>query len=264
MAPTIVIGVEQRSAERIARIGGELAAGLGARVVLTHVRDHVRPSNSRSQRERARHGSRRRVDEILQRATDALPPMVDADERVKIGGVADQLNEIADDVGATLIVVGSRGRGRFASALFGSVSRALARDAPCPVMIVPDDAPLDDPQLNGDAPDRRATIIAGVDGSKESTVAAHFAGQLAERLGDRLLIVQPNAVTDPPDHALKAISASADAQMIVIGGDRARFPHGSSLAARLPRLARCPVIVVPENSTPTLAELPEAEMRRGA
>ena len=84
------------SASRL--IGGELAAGLGARVLLTHVREDVRPSNSRSQRERARHGSRRRVDEILQRATDALPPTVDADERVKIGGVAGQLNEIADDV----------------------------------------------------------------------------------------------------------------------------------------------------------------------
>ena len=191
---------------------------------MTHVREDVRPSNSKSQRERARHRSRRRVHEILQRATDALPPTVDADERLKIGGVADQLDEIADDVGATLIVVGSRGRGRLASALFGSVSRALARDAPCPVMIVPDDAPVDAPQPNGDAPDGRATIIAGVDGSKESTVAVYFAGQLAERLGDRLLIVRPNAAADPPAHALKAISASEDARMIVIGGDRRSLP----------------------------------------
>ena len=102
MTPTIVIGVEQRSAERVARIGGELAAEIGARVVLTHVREDVPPSNSKSQRERARHRSRRRVHEILQRANDALPPTVDADERLKIGGVADQLSEIADDVGATL------------------------------------------------------------------------------------------------------------------------------------------------------------------
>ena len=89
LTPTIVIGVDQRSAERSARIGGDLAAGLGARVLLTHVREDVRPSNSKSQRERARHRSRRRVHEILQRATDALPPTVDADERLKIGVVAD-------------------------------------------------------------------------------------------------------------------------------------------------------------------------------
>ena len=99
---------------------------------------------------------------------------------------------------------------------------------------------------------------------KQSSVAAHFARELAERLGDRLLVVRPNAAAEPPAHALQAISASEDARMIVIGGDRARFPLGSSLAARLPRLARCPVIVVPEDSTPTLADVPEAEMRRAA
>jgi nucleotide-binding universal stress UspA family protein len=264
LTPTIVIGVEQRSAERVARIGGELAAEIGARVVLTHVREDVPRSNSKAQRERARHRSTRRVHEILQRATDALPPTVDTDARLKIGAVANQLNEIADDIGATLIVAGSRGRGRLASALFGSVSRELARDAPCPVMIVPDDAPVDTPQPNGDAPDGRATIIAGVDGSEESIVAVHFAGQLAERLGDRLLVVRPNAAADPPAHALQAISASEDARMVVIGGDGARFPLGSSLAARLPRLARCPVIVVPGGATANLDDVPEAEMRRAA
>ena len=65
-------------------------------------------------------------------------------------------------------------------------------------MIVPDGAPMDAPQTNGDAPDGRATIIAGVDGSKESTVAAHFARELADRLGDRLLVVRPNAAAEPP------------------------------------------------------------------
>ena len=95
-------------------------------------------------------------------------------------------------------------------------------------------------------------------------MAAHFAGQLAERLGDRLLIVRPNAAADPPASALQAISASEDARMIVIEGDGARFPLGSSLAARLPWLARCPVIVVPEDSTPTLADVPKAAMRRSA
>ena len=265
MTPTVVIGVEQRRAERVAHVGGELAVELGARVVLTHVREDVPPSNSKSQREPARHRSRRRIHEILQRAKDALPPTVDADERLKIGGVANQLGETADDTGASLVVVGSRSRGPLASALLGSVSRALARDARCPVMIVPDGVPVDRPRPIGDAPHGHATIIAGVDGSEQSSVAARFAGQLADRLGDRLVVVRPHAAADPPANTLQAISASEDARMIVIGvDDGARFALGSSLATRLPRLARCPVIVVPEGAAATLADLPEAEMRRAA
>jgi len=43
---------------------------------------------------------------------------------------------IAEASQADLIVVGSRGRGRFRRLLFGSVARAVAEHSPCPVVIV--------------------------------------------------------------------------------------------------------------------------------
>jgi nucleotide-binding universal stress UspA family protein len=61
----------------------------------------------------------------------------DADRRAAVGVPAERLAEIADEVDAELIVVGSRGRGAFKAAFLGSVSNALVGVARCPVLIVP-------------------------------------------------------------------------------------------------------------------------------
>jgi len=47
---------------------------------------------------------------------------------------------VARSAGAALVVVGSRGRGRSAKALLGSVSQVVLQHAECPVALVPPDA----------------------------------------------------------------------------------------------------------------------------
>src|SRR5207247_9564353 len=61
----------------------------------------------------------------------------DAKQRVVVGFPAERLADLADDEDAELIVVGSRGRGRFKAAFLGSVSNSLVGVARCPVLIVP-------------------------------------------------------------------------------------------------------------------------------
>ena len=53
-----------------------------------------------------------------------------------MGEPAREIVHLADDLGAGLIVVGSRGRGGMRRVLMGSVSDAVVRHAHCPVMVV--------------------------------------------------------------------------------------------------------------------------------
>jgi len=69
----------------------------------------------------------------------------DATCRILTGTVhapADLIAEVAREIGADLIVVGSHGRGYLTSALAGSVTTRLLHVAPCPVFAVPAHVPV--------------------------------------------------------------------------------------------------------------------------
>jgi nucleotide-binding universal stress UspA family protein len=52
------------------------------------------------------------------------------------GRAEEEIVEVAEELGAGLIVMGSRGHGRLRRALLGSISDAVVRHAHCPVTIV--------------------------------------------------------------------------------------------------------------------------------
>jgi nucleotide-binding universal stress UspA family protein len=52
------------------------------------------------------------------------------------GRAEEEIVKLAEEIGAGLIVLGSRGHGRLRRALMGSVSDAVVRHAHCPVTIV--------------------------------------------------------------------------------------------------------------------------------
>jgi nucleotide-binding universal stress UspA family protein len=82
---------------------------------------------------------RRREGERLVAEAAAALDLPDAQREVRSGGPGTELAILAGEVGATVVVVGSRGRGGIKRALLGSVSDHLVRNAPCPVLIVRDE-----------------------------------------------------------------------------------------------------------------------------
>jgi nucleotide-binding universal stress UspA family protein len=122
-----------------ARVGGRLAAELGAELVIVTVQHdppHVlgEPLHSDSPA-RPSDGA----DHILLNASRVAQEQRATVARVESieGSAADCIVRMAEHGGFTLIVVGTRGRNRLESALLGSVSASVAAHSHVPVLVVP-------------------------------------------------------------------------------------------------------------------------------
>jgi nucleotide-binding universal stress UspA family protein len=92
-------------------------------------------------------------------------PPADRRETITFHGPAGPALVKASD-GASLLVVGSRGRGAVASSVLGSVSLQCVHPARVPVVVIPAGTPADD---------RFGRVVVGVDGSKSSIAALAWA-----------------------------------------------------------------------------------------
>jgi len=169
----IVVGVGFTDACKHAVIEAlALAARIpGTEVHATTVLDANLDSSSRIAKaaERLAEAETKLVDFVKSAAAAASAPKTELpiQYHVRIGKPVEALNQVAFDVDASLIVVGTRARSRAAKLLLGSVAESLLREGRFPVLVArPSDtsgmtrSPKPDPRRPGEAltADRDSTL----------------------------------------------------------------------------------------------------------
>lgn len=273
MFKNVIVGVDGREGGRDAIALARMLCDEHGVLTLAHVYplEHrawrgTNPAHDAAQREQAK--------ELLARIRDEIGGAA----KLHVFGspsVGRGLHEMAEALGADLLVVGSAGRGLLGRVFVGDDTRAALDGAPCAVAISP----------AGYGPGLAALreIGVGYDGSPESEHAVGIAQKLAserhaklsafeavslpayafagpavpdedtiDELVDRarkrvggIEGVAPRASYGHPAEELALFSASLD--LLVIGsrsyGPLGRLVHGST-ASQLSRTARCPLLVL--------------------
>ena len=126
------------TAARALQHAGELARALDARLTVTSVVPNIPPyayaagvSVTALERE-----AKREVDNQLRRALASLPGGITVSSLVRHGDPEHEIVNALEEGDYDLIVLGSRGRGRVASTLFGSVGAAVHFHTHVPMLIV--------------------------------------------------------------------------------------------------------------------------------
>ena len=177
----------------------------------------------------------------------AIAPSATA-KLVKGDPVAVLLQEAAQ---ATLVAVGSHGRGRTAGMLLGTVAARMLRDAPCSVLIA---------KAARDAETWPRSIVAGVDGSEASAIAFAVARSIAGRFRARLRAMASTKdqldhdaaqeiapeLEEEPGRAVDILTAASESADLIVVGSRGL--HGlkalGSVSERVANRASSSVLVV--------------------
>ncbi len=119
-----------------ASLAAELAKGSDSELHVVHVGSFVPMFLAATEEEPARMAreARSTLDDQVRRIKAGHG--IEAKSHLRYGAAAEEIVALAEDIGAGLIAVGSRGRGGIRRALMGGVSDSVVRHAHCPVFVV--------------------------------------------------------------------------------------------------------------------------------
>ena len=125
-----------REAELAATTAVELANSTNSELHVVHVGEFVPTLLAQTEVEPARleREAQRILDEQVRSVEEAGGNVREA--HLRLGRADEEIVDLAHEIAAGFIVMGSRGRGRIRRALMGSVSDSVVRHAHCPVTIV--------------------------------------------------------------------------------------------------------------------------------
>lgn len=246
----IVCGVDgSQPSVAAALVAADLAARLETRLLLVHA---VNALPSAAPGITGGHGAARgaRHDDglrLLQAVAERLPITVPKLLLVEHGPPAERLAQVAQAESAQMVVTGSRGRGRVASALLGSVASTLTTSIDRPHMIVPPH------RRPSDCADRPALAtrwlrsgaavlsVTGTPGRASTTRLEREATRLVAATGGRLVIdlSESSSIDDATIRLVDRLGRRASE----LGGSLVLVVTGSAVRRRLDRVARPWIIV---------------------
>ncbi len=134
---TILLATDgSRDAELARTTAVDLANSTNSELHVVHVGEFVPTLLAQTEVEptQLEHGAQQLLDEQVRRVEETGGTVKEA--YLRLGRADEEIVDLAHDIGAGFIVMGSRGRGRMRRALMGSVSDSVVRHAHCPVTIV--------------------------------------------------------------------------------------------------------------------------------
>jgi nucleotide-binding universal stress UspA family protein len=137
---TILVATDgSREAELAVTTAADLARGTASQLHVVHVGElplvyHPERHAYRAEYEEHEKEAQQLLEAQVERIKGAGATVAQA--HLRMGKADEEIVDLAQSMGAGMIVMGSRGQGRLRRALVGSVSESVVRHAHCPVTIV--------------------------------------------------------------------------------------------------------------------------------